>query len=109
MAVKEVAVTFDPPNKIVAKPDHVKVDWGKGETVRWSLTSSDKGAVLHGIVFADEAPLPEIKRDPQNPKVWNGGKCKEITGTFKYDIVVRDSNGREVVLDPLLGMGNPPP
>lgn len=106
--VVNVAVTFHPPDRVTAVPERARVDWGKKERVRWRLASSDGDAVLHKVVFTEGDPLPELHQDPENPKVWLGGKCREVTGEFKYDIVVLDGDGQEIVLDPHVILGDPP-
>lgn len=110
-SVVEIEVTFNPPNEIVAEPDHARVDWGKRQTARWTLTSEDEGAVLRGIRFQDHPegkPFGALSQHPSNGKVWQGDQTNEVTGTFKYDIVVVDGEGNQVVLDPRLTTGNPP-
>lgn len=109
--VVEVDVTFNPPGEVVANPDVARVHWGRKETIRWRLRSSDRRAVLQEIIFAGadpKGPLPEMRQDPEDPLVWEGGTSQKVTGTFKYDVVVRDGDGNDVVLDPALVLGNPP-
>ena len=111
MAVKEVTVTFNPPNEIIAEPEHTRVDWSKDDTVRWSFTSSDRGARIRGIDFEDHPqghPFSQLGQHPSDPMQWRSGAPKKVRATFKYDIVVRDGEGNDVRLDPRITLGDPP-
>lgn len=108
-----IVITFDPATQaITADPDPAGFNWATNGSLHWRLTSTDRAATLQKINFEGsnpQGPFSAMAQDPNNDKVWNATECAEVTGTFKYDITVKDGNGNDITVDPILGVGNPPP